>query len=273
MKSKRRGKIFIGIAVILALITVVALYGFLSSLENPVQEMVSVVYVNEPISARSVIGPVLLAQGKLEVREIPAEYAPASSIRVPTGVADDPVYLSSIISDTVTIVDLAPGDILQANHLDTNAGLAPGLRAVSLDMNQMTSVGGTIRPGNWVDIIVSYEREDEQLNKTPVTELLLQDREVLAVYGPSYYAIFSQAGGMAGVPSEEAGYYAPVQEARYNAEGEMMKDATVTLAVTPEEALKLAHASTFAKEVRLMIRRLDDLVPQQLAPIVSHSYR
>jgi len=267
---RKRGRLFLILAAALAFSTFFILRGYLESLKRP-EATIPVLIVKEPIAARTSLDAALLSQGVLEIRDFPERLVPNSAIMPPPEMEQDPTVLAQILPGITTMIDLEPGDILQANQLDQNAGLEPGMRAVSLAVNQVTSVGGTVRPGNWVDVIVSYEREDGEGNKIPVTELLLQDVEVLAVYGPSYYSYYAQPP--AGVSAEEAEYYAPPQEARFTPEGEMMKDATVTLALTPEQALKLAHASNFAKEVRLMIRRLDDKAPVQVAPIISYTFR
>jgi pilus assembly protein CpaB len=159
---------------------------------------------------------------------------------------------SSDIIGWVTLVNVREGNYMLREMVDQNAGLGPSERAVSIAVNQVTSVGGNVRPGNRVDVIVSYEDEEGY----GVTEMLLQDVEVLAVSSL--------------LPPVEEGGLGP---SRFLPTGELMSDATVTFALDPQQAMQLTYMSNFAKEVRLMIRRLDERETPPLEPVTPRTFR
>jgi len=233
---RRRGTIFIVVAIALAAVSGCLLFAYLQELENRIGETVEVVAASQDIPARTLITPELLA-----MQTIPQRYFLESYILNPADVVG-----------WITLVDIRDAHYLLREMLDQNAGLGPGERAVSIAVNQVTSVGGNVRPGNRVDVLVSYE--DEAGSGT--TLMLLQDVEALAVSTL--------------LPSAEAGGQGPT---RFLPTGQLASDATVTLALTPQQAMQLTYMSNFAAEVRLMIRRLDERETPPLQPVSPRTFR
>jgi pilus assembly protein CpaB len=103
----------------------------------------------------------------------------------------------------------------------------PGMRAFSVKVNEVVGVGGFIVPDSRVDVVVttavSPERQQEQVSKT-----FLQDVQVLA----------------AGQVVEQK-------------DNKPVTVNTVTIAVTPEDAEKLALASNDGK-IQLVLRNFSD---------------
>jgi pilus assembly protein CpaB len=62
-----------------------------------------------------------------------------------------------------------------------NALITPGKRAMSVTTNVSTSVAGFIRPGNFVDVLVSIAPDLEELEAEFITQTILQQVKVLAV--------------------------------------------------------------------------------------------
>lgn len=109
-----------------------------------------------------------------------------------------------------------------------------GKRAVSINVNDQINVSNLVRPGDFVDVIASFEKEEEEEGDTKIiypriTKIIIQNVEVLAL-----------------------GQDQTVQEGKIE---EAPK--TVTLAVTPEQAETLVYASEFGM-LRLALRPLDD---------------
>jgi Flp pilus assembly protein CpaB len=183
---------------------------------------------------------------------------------------------ADILRDTVALVDLQAGDIIQRSFLDRNAGLKPGMRAISVGVNRVSGVGGTIRPGNRVDVIVSFQ-ESGFGTQAQKTDLLFQDVEVLGVSMLSPRAAQSTAPmGVSAATSGAQLSEQPTEDitpARFSATGELLNEATVTLALTAEQALKLAWMENFGKEIRLMIRRLDEKEVPPLVPVTVGSFK
>lgn len=235
-RSRRRGIAFTVIAMALAGITGCFVFGYIQELERRVGDTVDVVAAGQDIPARTLITPEMLA-----METIPQRYFLESYILNP-----------SDIIGWVTLVDVHEGNYLLREMVDQNAGLGPGERAVSIAVNQVTSVGGNVRPGNRVDVTVSYE--DEASNG--VTVMLLQDVEVLAVSSL--------------LPPVGEGGLGPT---RFLPSGELVSDATVTFALNPQQAMQLTYMSNFAKEVRLMIRRLDEREVPPIEPVTPRTFR
>lgn len=112
--------------------------------------------------------------------------------------------------------------------------ITEGMRAVSINVNEQTDVANLIRPGDFVDVVASFEKEEvEKLDTKTVypriTKIIIQKVEILA-FGQSMSA------------SDEAPKEAP---------------KTVTLAVSPQDVEKLVYASEYAI-LRLALRGTDD---------------
>jgi len=238
--TKRWGIFFLAVAAILALVTGLVVMSYINEKEREIGERIEVVVAKQAIPART-----LITADMLEMQEIPKRLARDSYILDP----------EDVLQDTVALVDIEAGDILQRNMLDRNAGLKPGMRAVSVGVNRVTGVGGTVRPGNRVDVIVSYKEAGfgEQNTKTV---LLFQDVEVLGVsyFSPSARRATAE-GAQASAAAQTMMSAAP---ARFSATGNLLNEATVTLALPIEDAMKLAWMENFGEEIRLVIRRLDE---------------
>lgn len=106
-------------------------------------------------------------------------------------------------------------------------------RAMSININAQTSVGGAVRPGDTVDVIGTFDFPDDEgkiRRGDPVTCTVLQRVVVLAKSG-----------------------------------------ATVTLAVTPREAEMLAFAEHIKGRLTLTLRNKDDTSTEDELPIVDFS--
>lgn len=173
--------------------------------------------------------------------------------------------ISTQLGNAFVTTDLQPGDILQANMLDSNGGLNNEMRAVSISVDQVTSVGGTIRPGQRVDVVVSYETQGEGNDRTPFTELLLQNVEVLSVSSQDrFYAQNNQF-----VDDRYSSDYISAAPQQVAPTGAVLNNSTVTLALNLEDAMRITFMSNFAREVRLLTRRSDDGVISNVAPITQ----
>ena len=100
-----------------------------------------------------------------------------------------------------------------------------------------------------------------------MTEVLFQDVKVLAV---SFLTPSEEEGGEeeeeAAVTSERPG------PARFMPSGELMDEATVTLALSLEDAVKLTYMANFGQEVRLIIRRYEERETPEVEPVTVDSF-
>lgn len=234
-KERRKGWMMTLIAAVIATLAGTMFFIYLNQLEAEIGLKQSVVVAAKAIPARALITPDMLT-----TVEIPIKYLPPSYLLNPADLLD---------GNTTALINIAPGEYIQQNMVSHNAGLEPGRRAVSIAVDSVTSVGNSVRQGNFVDIVVSYIDKDRNYR----TEVLLQNVKVLAVD-----TLLPAQGGTGGQTYLPAGVTGEVK---------LAPTTVVTLELSPEEALKVTHAANFAKELRLMIRRLDDQSAPAIEPV------
>ncbi len=120
--------------------------------------------------------------------------------------------------------------------------IAQGKRAISIPVADDTSVSGLIKPGNRVDLIATFENK---------SVYLLQNLLVLSVGDKIVGELADKEEGSKGMLSDMA---------------EGMGGNSITLAVTPKEALKIA----FAKDkctFNLVLRSPIDTTVENVSPV------
>ena len=199
------------------------------------QNRVKVVVAKQDIPQRTIV-----KESMLEVVEIPPDVLPAGAITDMVSVIDRPasvpIQQGDVLTDKKVLVD---------PRMAGFTGLIPeNCRAMSIPITDVTGVAGFLKPGDYVDIMVITKG-----NNKISGEIVLQNILLLAI---------NKTGGDGAQPavskddkekdkdknsdskkddtSKDSGDPPTVQAA-----GEAM--ATATLAVTPEDALKLAVAS------------------------------
>lgn len=136
-----------------------------------------------------------------------------------------------------TLVEISAQETLMSNHLlkaeDVAGGLAllleDGMRAVSVSVGNVTGVSNLLKVGNRVDIIVaiSAPAEDEGENDANTEEKAYEQSETIARMLLENVEIVALDTALLGSPQDDNGnpYY-----------------STVTLAVTPQDAVNLIFA-------------------------------
>jgi Flp pilus assembly protein CpaB len=127
--------------------------------------------------------------------------------------------------------------------------IGEGNRAISINVNESTSVSGRIRPGDEVDVIGTFLRPSENpANKQGdlVTVTLLQRIYVLAVGNES-----SRVRGPGLGASTSSGF------------------TTVTLQVTPREAEMLANVEQTKGRITLTLRHKEDDHTESELPVIE----
>jgi Flp pilus assembly protein CpaB len=234
---RRRGWLFSISAVVIAIIAGIGHFIYLNNLERQIGHRVPVVVAATTISARTVF-----SEEMLKVIELPESSLPEA----PDRPFIDPGEL--LDGNTTALINIMPGQQIQPNMVSSNL-IKPGYRAVSIAVDPVTSTGGSVRTGNYVDIVRSFVDAQE----CSTTEFLLQNVLVLDV---NTDALAPDLGG--GIP------FLP-----NSAEGEIELTPTiiVTLELDQEDALKLIHAENFAAELRLIVRRVDEMGEPAIAPV------
>ena len=233
-KTRRKGWIMSIGAALLATAAGIAFFLYLGQLEAEIGVKQTVVVAAKPIPARALITPDMLTTAEMPVKYL----APSYTL--------NPLDLSD--GKTTALINIAPGEYVQQNMVSKNAGLEAGKRALSIAVDSVTSVGNSVRQGNFVDIVVSYIDPKGKLT----TQLLLQNIKVLAVD-----TLLPAQGGTGGQTYLPAGVDGTVK---------LAPTTVATLELTPEQVLQVTHAANFARELRLVIRRLDEQAQPNVDP-------
>lgn len=211
----RTSKRLLLFALLLAVLVGLGVYRFLSGLEkmSVTQYTEEVVVAIKDIPARSTISVDMV---RLE--------------RVPVGMRHDKAALqvTQVIGQVTTQPIVANEQVLTTRLYSSaqQSGLAyqleSGYRAVSIGINQRIAVAYQVRPGDFVDVVVSYEQSNQ--NREPQSVIMLQNIQVLAV--GSELRVGANASNSA---------------------------ETITLAVHPDQAERLVWAEDYGK-IRLVLR-------------------
>lgn len=178
-----------------------------------------------------------LSETDVAIREIPVTFVPDGSFE----------YLEDVIN-RVPKERILAGEYIRNDRLASaesgvglNAIIPQGQRAVSINVNDGSAVSGFLNPGNYVDVLVTIRGDDRKEQ----TVTLLQAVRVLAVD--------SRLGSSSENP-DARGTYKP----------------SVTLAVTPEQAERLAY-SNIEGDVILTLRNDIDVTGQETHTTTSSS--
>jgi len=224
MNRSTRTLIVVGVAVALASL---ASFGVYRSIQNlPVKE-VPVAARDVVVAAKSVPVGAILTPELVRVVGWPASAPVAGGFAKPDDVVGRGVIAQLVENEPITEVKLAPKE--------AGGGLSPtitpGMRAMSVKVNVVTSVSHHVAPGSHVDIIVTVRGDRDTMSRT-----VISNAQVLAV-GPEL----------------------DTQKAR---EGKTIPANEVTMLVTPQDAERLALATTQG-QITLVLRNPLDTTPTQ----------
>ena len=214
------------IAVVLSLLTTGLVYSYLKKTSgNLPANTVAVVVAKVDISAKTRITPEMV-----QVTKVPAPYLQ------PGGVQEAKEVIGMLSREAIVA-----GEQITARRLLVEGksagftGLIPlDKRAITIGVNEVTGVAGFVKAGDYVDVVVTFEKNTAGDN---VSQLALQNLLVLA-------ANRETEGG--------TGASEPINTNSKDKK-EVIKTATVTLAVTPDEVAKLTLSEDKGK-VRLVLR-------------------
>jgi pilus assembly protein CpaB len=202
---------------------------------------VAVVYAKKPIPARSAV-----TLEQLELRRIPVELVNPDAIRE-CKAAVGLIARSSIMQGETVL----KGRLLQKGQPYSLSLLIPqGMRAMTIAINEIKGVAGFLKPGERVDVIGTYEFAEPKTQHLAWT--VLQDAEILAVAQNMGDPERPQKGD-----AKTAGQKDPAK-----------LGASVTLAVTPEQAQQVALSEELGA-LRLTLRPLLAEQPAKLAPLAE----
>jgi pilus assembly protein CpaB len=187
-----------------------------------------------------------LDETTFEVQAIPAKYVQ------PKAIGEVDVVLGQIASGPIS-----EGEQLMANKLlrSNEAGLAwkvsKGSRAVAMTVDEVTAVGGHIRPRNFVDVLGTFDfGEGDKVEMRTIT--LFQNVWVLAV-------------------GSDLGQPAVVGADTQSGSNMKMNGFTISLALNPEDSQKLVLAQSIGDLTLTLRGRFEDKKEVVLQPASVNS--
>lgn len=215
-----------------AVITALGVFYLLSNLNKPAEaERTSVV-----VAVVDIPENVTITADMVTVTAVPTEAV------LPHAVTDVSMVVGSVLkADVFAGEQILMGRLVRVGEI-SNGTLAylvsPGMRAITIAVDETGGLAGMIKPGNRVDIIAQYQVEMQvyragggtETKMIPVAKLLLQNIEVLTVD-----RVMSKDG---------------------KPEGESY--TTVTLEVTPEQAVQLSYSENTGLLRAILRSPLDD---------------
>lgn len=192
--------------------------------------MVAVVVAKHDLPAGTVVDANAMA-----VREMPAAYLPAAALR-----ADE----FEEGAGRRLLVPMSSGEPLVRTALADPQGafsgqVAVGIRAMTIEVDEVNSVSGMLRPGDRIDLMFSTRSPAGHGQDREITATLMQDLKVLAT------------GARTAQAPHEAG------RARFG---------TITIEVTPEQAQRLIVAQRSGR-LTALLRNPDDRRALQSGPM------
>jgi Flp pilus assembly protein CpaB len=148
LEAKRRIGLFLGLSIVLAVIIAFTVHSRVASVEAQLGDQTAIY-----VAARHVPAQRPLTEDDLRTVRIPRSFVQAGML---TDAKD--------LLGQVSLVPLAPGDLITANMLTTRYVIPPGHRALRLYRGQTLYFDDDLRPGDHVDLVATLV--DDQRRET-----------------------------------------------------------------------------------------------------------
>ena len=231
-----KGQAFMGLAVVLGLAAAVVGYFGLNALANQARLATRGQMQDVVVAANDVTFGVKLEKTMLRVASYPKESVPVGAFST----------IDSVVGQTTKIFMTAKEPVTAIKLSSLGGGLSMlvrgGMRAASLEVNQVSGVSGFILPGDRVDMLVTVDRG--QTAEDAYTQTILQNLEVLA-----------------------AGQKTTTQD------NKPITVQAVTLLVTPQQAEIMTHAQRQGSITLVLRARGDDSTLAKIQPVKTSDLR
>jgi pilus assembly protein CpaB len=225
MRNKRFFIVLVG-ALIFGLLAAVSVSRYLSSAQAYTKNLTSVAVAKVAIP----VGSKILAE-QVTVVQFPKESMPDGHFDTAEKLAGRVAIVNIGAKEPITETKIAP----EGTAAGLSAVIPEGYRAMTVKVDDASGISGFVMPGTLVDVLVVIDPAEHAGMQNPISKVVLQNIKVLA------------NGQNIDKPENER-------------EANSVK--VVTLQVTPEQAEKLALASTEGK-LQLMMRNQIDQGDEQ----------
>jgi len=220
MRNKRFFIVLVG-ALIFGVLAAVSVSKYLSSAQAYSKNLnkVAVAKVSIPIGSKIIPEQIMVVQ-------FPKESTPDGAFEAPEKLAGRVAVMNIAAREPITESRLAP----EGTAAGLSAIIPEGYRAMTVKVDDAAGISGFIQPGTLVDVVVVIDPREGSGMQDPISKIVLQNIKVLA------------NGQNIDKPKDER-------------EANSVK--AVTLQVTPEQAEKLALASSEGKLQLVMRSQID----------------
>ena len=220
MRNKRFFLVLVG-ALIFGVLAAVSVSRYLSSAQAYTKNLNKIAVAKVPIPLGSKIIP-----EQIMVVQFPKESTPDGAFESPEKLAGRVAVMNIAAREPITESRLAP----EGTAAGLSAIIPEGYRAMTVKVDDAAGISGFIMPGALVDVVVVIDPREGSGMQDPISKIVLQNIKVLA------------NGQNIDKPKDER-------------EANSVK--AVTLQVTPEQAEKLALASSEGKLQLVMRSQID----------------
>jgi pilus assembly protein CpaB len=254
MTPGRANKRFLLLALVLGVIGAILVYVTFSRSDKtneaaPVGDT-PVVVAKQDIAARTEI-----TRSMLETRLVNKDAVAATAYSDPELVVGQVTRFPIETDEQITSSKVVPKTGSLAGSRSLSFVIPQGMRAMAVNVSEVINGGGLVLPGDYVDVLVTFDVDFAKPNDPTsretfynyFTETLLQNVEVLAV----------SQGVVDIVESPDATPTANGQRVRNSEDEPRPGAATVTLALTPEQAQILFNAELNGR-IRMAVRAFGD---------------
>jgi pilus assembly protein CpaB len=220
MRNKRFFIVLVG-ALIFGVLAAVSVSKYLSSAQAYTKNLnkVAVAKVAIPLGSKIIPEQIMVVQ-------FPKESTPDGAFDTPEKLAGRVAVTNIAAREPITEARLAP----EGTAAGLSAVIPEGYRAMTVKVDDAAGISGFIMPGTLVDVVVVIDPREGSGNQDPISKIVLQNIKVLA------------NGQNIDKPKDER-------------EANSVK--AVTLQVTPEQAEKLALASSEGRLQLVMRNQID----------------
>ena len=217
-------------SLILGLLVFAGLNGMGANEEVKPVDSIHVVVAKQDIAPKTII-----KESMVEVREVPASMVSDDAVREVSDIVNKPAKVE-ILKDDIISTRKVLMDITMAGF---TGDIPPECRAISIAITDVTGVAGFAKPGDYVDVMLIAKGDEKMTGR-----IVLQDVLLLAINKNTEQKQNAAVDGSSG-DTKKTGDSADSNNQSDKKSADAAKDeaisdlATATLALLPEDALKL----------------------------------
>ena len=173
---EKTNKKVIVIAIILSLITAILIYIYISSSSTVIVPEIE--HVTVYVAARTIPARAKITSSDIKQADIAKELLNANAVTDPDEITGKYTLQSIMEGELIRGERLANEDSMYASYM-----VPEGTRAVSMNITEQTNVSNLVRPGDFVDMVVSFQEEEDATGAVfpRITKMILQNVQVLAL--------------------------------------------------------------------------------------------